>query len=31
MTTYSQDAVADKLESFYLSTIAARAARHRGP
>jgi glycosyltransferase involved in cell wall biosynthesis len=28
LTTYSQDAVADKLEDFYLRTIAARAARH---
>ena len=28
-TTYSQDAVADRLENFYRKTIAARAARHR--
>jgi glycosyltransferase involved in cell wall biosynthesis len=27
-TSYSQDAVADKLEDFYRRTIAARAARH---
>lgn len=28
-TTYSQDAIADKLENFYRMTIAASAARHR--
>lgn len=27
-TTYSQDAVADRLEEYYHTTIAARAARH---
>lgn len=28
-TSYSQEAIADKLEDFYRRTIAARAARHR--
>ncbi len=28
LSTYSQNAVADKLEDFYRKTIAARAARH---
>jgi glycosyltransferase involved in cell wall biosynthesis len=27
-TTYSQDAIADRLEAYYRKTIAARAARH---
>jgi glycosyltransferase involved in cell wall biosynthesis len=29
LSTYSQNAVADKLEDFYRRTISARAARHR--
>ncbi|TAK51498.1 MAG: glycosyltransferase WbuB [Gammaproteobacteria bacterium] len=28
LTTYSQDAIADRLEDYYRKTIAARAARH---